>query len=277
MEVPKMVVTDLDGTLLDNNKNCSERTKKYLKKLKGEGKIVVIATGRILNSAIQVTDGAVFANYIISSSGGMIYDFVNQKEIFKTNISREDVNKICSLYNEKFEYIDICDPISYNRYTEEVSSESDYAKTIKNKEEFLRTCDNIVHVVISTKNNGYIEEVVNEIKTLVSGLDIKIMQASSSNKRFIEIYKPNISKYKGIQKIAKIEKIANKDIIAFGDGLNDKDMIKNCGIGVVMENGLDEIKAVANYKTISNNENGVVFFLEKLYGGNDEISSTKSE
>ena len=78
MDAPKMIVTDLDGTLLDTNKKCSSRTKEYLQKLKNEGKIIVIATGRVLKSAIEVTDGAVFADYIISNSGGMIYDLKNK-------------------------------------------------------------------------------------------------------------------------------------------------------------------------------------------------------
>ena len=117
MAVPKMIVTDLDGTLLDINKKCSSRTKEYLQKLKSGGKIVVIATGRVLNSAIKITEGATFANYIISNTGSIIYDVENKKEIFRANISNKDINKICSLYNEKFEYIDICDSMYYNRYT----------------------------------------------------------------------------------------------------------------------------------------------------------------
>ena len=80
----------------------------------------------------------------------------------------------------------------------------------------------------------------------------------------------------GDEKI-EIEGIENKDIIAFGDSLNDIDMIKNCGIGVAMGNSLERIKEIANYTTISHNENGVVEFLEKIYGGNNEISSAKSE
>ena len=103
------------------------------------------------------------------------------------------------------------------------------------------------------------------------------MQDSFSNKKYIEIYQQNISKYKGVQKIAEIEGIENKDIIAFGDSLNDIDMIKNCGIGVAMGNSLERIKEIANYTTISHNQNGVIEFLEKIYGGNNETSSTKSE
>ena len=277
MDAPKMIVTDLDGTLLDINKKCSSKTKEYLQKLKNEGKIIVIATGRVLNSAIKITDGAVFTNYIISNTGSIIYDVENKKEIFRANISNKDVNKICSLYNEKFEYIDICDSMYYNRYTNSNEIEKILCvEKIKNKDKFLKNCENAVHIIISTKKNENVEEVINFIKSKIPYLDIKIMQDSFDNKVYIEIYEPNLSKYKGIQKIAEIEGIENKDIIAFGDSLNDIDMIKNCGIGVAMGNSLKRIKEIANYTTISHNENGVVEFLEKIYGGNDETSSTKS-
>ena len=278
MDAPRMIVTDLDGTLLDINKKISSRTKEYLQKLKNEGKFVVIATGRVLNSAIKISEGAKFANYIISNTGSIIYDVENRKEIFRANISKEDVNKICSLYNEKFEYIDICDSMYYNRYTNSDDIEKILCvEKIKDREKFLTTCENAVHIIISTKKNEDVEEMIDIIKFEIPYLDIKIMQDSFDNKKYIEIYAPNLSKYKGIQKIAEIEGIENKDIIAFGDSLNDIDMIKNCGIGVAMGNSLERIKEIANYTTISHNENGVVEFLEKIYGGNNEASSTKSE
>jgi len=272
-----MIVTDLDGTLLDINKKCSNRTKEYLQKLKNEGKIVVIATGRVLNSAIKITGGASFANYIISNTGSIIYDVENKKETFRASIYKDYVNKICSLYNEKIEYIDICDSMHYNRYTNNEVEDILCVKPIKSKEKLLKIYENTVHIRVSTKKNEDIEEIIKKIRAEVPQLDIKIMQDSYANKKYIEIYEPNLSKYKGIQKIAEIEAIENKDIIAFGDGLNDIDMIKNCGIGVAMGNSLETIKEVANYTTISHNENGVVEFLEKLYGGKNEISSTKSE
>ena len=74
MKDKKMIVVDLDGTLLNINKECSNKTKKYLKRLKDLGYIIVIATGRVLRSAVVVTGGAEFANYIVASSGSVIYD-----------------------------------------------------------------------------------------------------------------------------------------------------------------------------------------------------------
>ena len=64
----KMIVVDLDGTLLNINSGLSINTKRYLKRLKDMGYIIVIATGRVLGDAVKITDGAMFANYIICNS-----------------------------------------------------------------------------------------------------------------------------------------------------------------------------------------------------------------
>jgi len=97
MKNKKMIVVDLDGTLLNINSGCSRKAKKYLKRLKDLGYIIVIATGRILSDAINITDGAEFVNYIISDSGGLIYDMDNSKIIRKSDILKKDVICLSSL------------------------------------------------------------------------------------------------------------------------------------------------------------------------------------
>ena len=94
MNSKKMIVVDLDGTLLNIKSICSDKTKKYLKRLKDLGYIIVIATGRVLENAIRVTDGAKFANYVIANSGGLIYDLDNYKLIYKNKIGRILLQKI---------------------------------------------------------------------------------------------------------------------------------------------------------------------------------------
>ena len=62
----KLIVVDLDGTLLNSSGVCSRLSSDYLKKLKNDGHIIVIATGRRLCSALDVTNNAYFANYIMT-------------------------------------------------------------------------------------------------------------------------------------------------------------------------------------------------------------------
>ena len=67
----------------------------------------------------------------------------------------------------------------------------------------------------------------------------------------------NIGKMTAIEIISKNKKVPICDIIAFGDDYNDIEMIKNCGIGIAMENGIDEIKKTAKYVCGNNNDGGL--------------------
>ena len=133
----KMIVVDLDGTLLNIRQQCSYKTKKYLKKLKKLGYIVVIATGRILKDAIEITDGAEFANYVIASAGGVIYDMDNKKIIKKNNISIDDVRMICSYNNEDVRHIEFGDMFYYHKYVNEGIFKNKFSKMIDNIDKFL--------------------------------------------------------------------------------------------------------------------------------------------
>ena len=90
------------------------------------------------------------------------------------------------------------------------------------------------------------------------------MQDSFGDVKWLEITKKGTEKYKGITEIARLEDISNENIIAFGDGLNDVEMLKKCRIGVAMKNALPEVKEQADYITSrTNNENGVIEFLKE--------------
>ena len=90
------------------------------------------------------------------------------------------------------------------------------------------------------------------------------MQDSFKDVKWLEVSQKGVEKYNGISKIAQIENIENKNIIAFGDGLNDIDMLKKCGVGVAMKNALPEVKDVSKYIAKKTNiENGIVEFLKE--------------
>lgn len=264
----KMIVIDLDGTLLDQNKKCPLKTKRYLKKLKDNGYIIVIATGRILNDAINVTKGATFSNYIISNNGSYIYDMERKYGILEYNIKNDQIRKICSYYDkyeDEIDHMTICDTKYYYKYSKYEKKYSNFNKKIIDLKKFLNDFNSINHMSISCSNNNKVLEIYDKIRNDIPNLNFMIMQDSFSNKQWIEIVYIDVSKYNAIKKISEIENILNENIIAFGDGLNDIDMMTKCGISVAMANALKEVKQVSNYITLSNNENGVMDFLKKYF------------
>lgn len=254
----KLIAIDLDGTLLNSDGIVSEVTKSHLQKLKEKGYIITIATGRILNRALVGTDGAEFTNYIVSDTGAAVFknNEINKewKEVYAQVLSKEIVENISSYYDkDKFITINICDRNKIHHYDQTV-----------NITEFLENINEIIHVSVSFINNEFVEEYLKIFTKKFPMLKVEIMQDSFGEVKWLEIAQKGVEKYKGIAEVAKLEGILNENIIAFGDGLNDVDMLKKCGVGVAMKNALPEVKEQADYITSrTNNENGVVEFLKE--------------
>ena len=259
-----MLVFDLDGTLLDNNRNMFSENIDYLNKLKNDGYIVVVATGRTLLSAYNKLNKIDCVNYIISDTGASIYD-VNKKEIvFNKTISKNIVSSILDLYDERFKYIEICSNGLYYKYSLSLEEKSDICKTYKDKNLLLADINEISHMAFSLLNNNYVMEMYNYLIKNYTSFDCIVMQDSFSNSKSIEILPKMVSKYNAINKLANYLNIQNDEIMVFGDGLNDIEMIEKCGIGVAMNNALNEVKEKANYITKKTNEElGVIDFLKE--------------
>jgi len=257
----KMIVVDLDGTLLNINGGCSRKSKKFLSKLKDMGYVIVIATGRVLHDAINVTDGASFANYVISDGGAIIYDMDKKKIVDIKKIDMDEVRRVFDIYSGDIDYITMCDMYYYNRYGDNnTRMDLFYDRKILDIDKFILDSDGIFHIIVRFKDMSMIDRYCKILDS--DRIDVLEMQDSFATNRWIEIFSEGVSKYNAIKVISEIEGIDNSDIICFGDGRNDIDMIKNCGVGVAMGNALDVVKDVSDYITISHNDDGIVYFLK---------------
>lgn len=260
----KMIVMDLDGTLLNANGKVSEKSKCFLKELKESGYIIVIATGRIYISALEVTDGAHFANYILSDTGACCYDVENGNILFESNLPDKAVEKIFSYYDDSVAFIDICDQNTIYKYSDFFYNDKKYIKTIKDKDYILNNCKKVSHASIMLKEGSFVFELYDRLIKELANVNVVFMQDSFSSKKWIEVLPENCSKYSAICRLLSILKINNKDVFAFGDGLNDLEMIKHCKNGIAMKNALKEIKEVASDVTkYSNIEDGVIQYIEE--------------
>ena len=114
------------------------------------------------------------------------------------------------------------------------------------------------------KTNEQVMELYDKLKEDIPELDINIMQDSFADRKWIETIKKGCTKYKAIAELANYLNINNDEIIAFGDGLNDIDMLKKCGTGVALSNALPVVKGNANFVTIyDHNHDGVIEFLKE--------------
>lgn len=256
----KLITVDLDGTLLTKNGKASKNTMTYLEKLKKDGHIITIATGRRFASALSATENAYFANYVICHGGSLIYNTTTHEFIYKDVIKKDLIENICMFYN-KYSSIILC---TTDKIYKIESKKENFIDVVNN---ILLKCDDILHIVINLKDVEDAKTVRNFFNNKIPELEFLIMQDSFSNNKYFDIFIKGNSKYNSILKVANLENMTEDDIICFGDGLNDVDMLKNAKVGVAMGNALNEVKKVADFITNSNDEDGIISFLEMFLKG----------
>lgn len=284
----KMIVVDLDGTLLNDYKKVSEENLRAIKRAYDEkGVMTVIATGRQLEYAKEISNTCnnSLGNYIIACNGGIIQDISTRELIHKISFSNEEVLKIRKIFLE--ENVDVM-----MIYTDgEVIIES------KNDSEILDSGINLNNEKIEGKNIekeinknknilktlclliGNKESLENVIKKLESMEDIKtsgVCDYIYKNKdktyksKYTDIMKKGVSKKNAINILANKLGINQDEIIVMGDGRNDIPMFEGVGLSVAMENAVDEVKEKADYITSSNNDDGVARAINKFIFNEEE-------
>jgi len=246
---PKMIVMDLDGTLLTDNICISSFTLSVLEKCKEMNIKIGIATARSEYSCKR------FMEQIqpdISIVNGGAVSFIENNIFRKEFISKEVANNIIKeLYgknnvgeihfdteNEKFT---VCDhDVESNVLYQSKYKYWNVNKKLENDLQKIRLelFDKNIFLALKEK---YVE--------------CDIVEFSGEDWHMIKDI--NATKIIGLKNVINNMKIDINDVVAFGDDYNDIEMIMGCGIGVAMENGIIDIKNKADYICKNNNEDGI--------------------
>lgn len=248
---PKMIVTDLDGTLLKNDKTISDYTKAVLDKIYGNI-LFVVATARPIRA---VKNYLPFLKYDIGiyHGGAVIIDKNENKE--KNCI--KNVLEIIKILHEANNDIEIALEIDEKLFANFDAGILWPGIEFNNLADIL--CgENLEADKIIIKNNTTID--IESLKKVLPA-DLNIINSEDS---IFMIMNKTATKWNAVKKIAEKYGIQESEIIAFGDDFSDIEMIKNAGIGVAVSNSIDEVKNVADCITVSNEEDGVARFLDKL-------------
>ena len=280
----KLVAIDLDGTLLNSFGEVTENTKKALLEAKNQGVEIVLASGRPISSTKSLALELGVDNYIISGNGAVVYDIKNEQAIYDKFLTKEQV----------LEVADICEEnsIFYNIYTEEevITKSLSYNVLFYHKENIKKIEEKRTHINVVQDVRKYIEEsgkdkflkitVCDESRTIFNGIIRKLKEIGNidilnvehmSRKKFkigteevsieyhyTEITNENVNKWTAIEYLIEKLNIDKKDVVAIGDNINDKEMIVNSGLGIVMGNSNPLMKEIGNVIVSDNNSEGVL-------------------
>jgi hypothetical protein len=255
----KLIAMDFDGTLLNDNKEVSRKNYYYLKKAQEKTIIIVGVTARTLNSVIDVLDINIF-DYLILNNGAYIYDV---KSSLGTSISTLDRNialSLTELVKDNSFQIDYCSPTTYYVYKGNPKKNLDFIKSINSLNEVN---EEISRMNIFLNENTDINKLKDLINSSYQNINCFIMQDSDSVKKWLVVNPNNLNKKVTLENLAKKLNIDIEDVVFFGDGLNDLEVISSVGLGVAMGNALKEVKDNSKDITLSNNDSGIAYYIKK--------------
>jgi Cof subfamily protein (haloacid dehalogenase superfamily) len=251
----KIVFFDIDGTLLDHEKNLPLSTKKALEQLKENGVFVAIATGRApfmfesIRKELDIDSYVSFNGQLVVFENEVIYENpLNEQEIHRLNLHSKDNGHPLIFMNQQT----MKSSVPHHKHIEECMlglkfphPEMDNTFYLSNKiYQSLIFCE-------QSEEHKYVAE--------FSQFHFVRWHPYSA-----DVLPKGGSKAEGIKKMVERIGFHIKDVYAFGDGLNDIEMLQAVGTGVAMGNAVEEAKVHANLVTKDVSKDGIWYGLKQL-------------
>ena len=268
----RLVASDLDGTLLNKNKEITPRLFEALEKLDELGIYFVPSTGRPFGTVPKAIKELPFLKYVITSNGATIYDATEQKNIIENYLTPEAVDAVIEVAKELpiiTEYFiegkafiakAVYDDLSPFDLTE---SHEFYIKNSRTPVEDFWNEMKQNNAVLENINLVFKDmELRKEIWDRLKALGLASVTAATTKN--IEITSLYATKAQALEKLCKVLGFSRENVLAMGDGDNDMPMIQFAGIGVAMANGEEHIKQAADIIADDCNDFGAAKILEQI-------------
>ena len=274
----KLIAFDLDNTLFNDKKEISSETLRVLTKAHNLGIEIVPATGRVWSSVPNTIKNLEFVNYAITLNGAEILDVKAGKIISEALMPVERGITLCRVFDDLGIVYDCLSEgkrfmtnYSYQRI-DEISSGQWQADIIRQS---ALPVDDIYGELRNTKGIQKMQTYTldQELRmNLLKSLPIVFPNAlfTSSVINNIEINDPKADKGEALKFIAGYLNLPLSATMAFGDGLNDVNMIRSAGIGIAMKNSCEELLTIADHVTTDNNHDGVAEGIKTFCRGIDD-------
>ena len=265
----RLIAFDLDGTLLDDRKNLPPENLDALQAAAAAGVMLVPATGRILKG---LPDGFVnpgLFRYFIFANGAEIYDLQEERCLHRAGIEPALAAEVCRymdtlpvLYDCYRDGMGYMTAWMYEQAPDYFGPEPEILKLVKSlrrpvpelKEDILRVNRPLEKLQMYFRPEN-MDERERQLKALPERFPA--LKASSSLKNNIEINSVSAGKGKALRRLCELLGLRPEESSAFGDGLNDIEMLEAAGIGCAMANAGAAVRAAADRIVESNNDAGV--------------------
>lgn len=271
----KIVMIDLDGTLLDDNKQVSSRNIEMINKIHKEKNVIfVITTGKNLKDINYILEaiGEGINQYIITSNGAVVKDNKNNQYILERYLTEEEIIHIIDIY-KTYPIHGLLQTQQGPISEDEAAKEVGFATYVADLKGYVSSnpISNIPLMTLKGKKSDLVilkKTLENQMDT-IEATEICDFTQNHDGKiytiQYIDVMKKNATKANGIKILIDYLKIKKEEVVAIGDGGNDIPMFEMAGYKVVMENANEYVKSKADYITDTNNKDGVAKALEYLF------------
>lgn len=253
----KAIAVDLDGTLLNSNHEISRKNIETLKKAKDKGIEIFIITGRTYESLKPYANALGIEGKIICFNGAKVVD--GEEVIFEDPIPTEIAKECIELAREHDIHLNMYQNEKW--YIDREREEAfEYSRT-SGLDYIIRSYNDFDDYSMTKMLFIAEEERLKELdKKLKEKLNGKIHTAFSKP-HFLEVLKAGVNKGITLKNILNNYNIGLDEVVAFGDGMNDYEMLELVKFGVCMENASPKLKEKIKLMTKSNDEDGVAHYL----------------
>lgn len=262
----KMVVMDMDDTLLKDDRTLSDENRVTIIEAQKRGIKVVLASGRPTYAMMGIAkelEMDKFDSHVISYNGAEIRECATNNTIFENSLTKEVAHELYDISRENNVHIhtyvdDVIITPALNKYTD-IEAEIT-GMPMSRVENFKEKVKGNVIKVLMVEHPDYLKEVEKKLKPFVKDrLNMVI-----SKPFFLEFMDKGIDKASALEKLINTLGIRREEIIAIGDSYNDRGMVNFAGLGVFMGNAPDDLKSDADYIADTNMNDGVAKVIKKF-------------
>lgn len=251
----RLLLFDLDGTLLTSNKTISKRTKSALNKCREKGMLIGVSTSRGRQNALAFI-GELKPDVLITSGGALVY--IGEQCVYRAEFSAEETKElitqaraVCGADCEIT--VDTMDQHFWNYKVDPKKQDASWGDSVYTDfHEFgqpaLKVC-----VEIPKEQDALL------LKERMQDYDC----ARFSDGFWYKFTKKSATKERAIAEVCRVLKMQKEEIAAFGDDYADSGMLAFCGWGIAMGNAIPSVKEHADIVIGSNDEDGIAEYLER--------------
>jgi Cof subfamily protein (haloacid dehalogenase superfamily) len=266
----KLIVTDIDGTLLNDNDELGIESKKLLKELMKENVIISLATGRLHSATADIAKELSLNGFVISLDGALIKNYVNDKTLFESFLKIAQVKKAIAISENLLINFALChtSTIYYTEYNSVIPSLlSKYGAFYTRVDSYKDYISGTLEIVCSSDIKNSIKQMEEKFNFPYSiGCDTSYFRSKKNeNIYYLEIRKAGSSKGKALVRLLKHLSIKPLQAAVIGDWYNDITMFQTKAIKVAVANAIPELLNTADIITTkSNREDGTAEFFEMV-------------